>query len=420
MSASEYKDCVMVFAEGFEETRDTMELNYSQVFVMKCLREVDDEYIAKDVCKTTGIKDVVTLSTGTENISASDWEAVTFVCKHMENLSRFILICISSDCLKEMVKLLQRRCIYQLCLSGLSPSCVVGVEHVFGALMNECTVNHTYHANLTSLTLCHLWVSDDILSEISPFFENGHASHLEIIQLMNNEISSTGISKLCEVLDSQHFVELTSLNLSSNPICDEGAIVLFNTLIEGPRRLTSLDLSSCWLTGGCVPTLVKTLQDEHCNLVGLLLKGNEIGDEGVRLLCDNALTKKHCKLTFLNLDRCLLTRQCISTLCKTLQDERCKLNALFLGLNDIGDKGACVLFEDALTKENCKLTQLSLVHCSLTDKCIPTLWKTLQDGRCGLKALFLQINEFTDNGKKMLSDLEKSNVCKARGIRIHV
>ena len=166
MSASEYKDCIMVFAEGFEETRGIMELNYNRVFGMKCLREVDHECIAKDVCKTTGIKDVVTLNTGDDNISPSDWEAVTFVCKHIENLSSFNLKNIGSDCLKEIVKLLQKRCIDQLTLRGVYGSRSVEVEHVFGALMNECTVNHT-HANLTSLKLVVFEMSNDILSSIS-------------------------------------------------------------------------------------------------------------------------------------------------------------------------------------------------------------------------------------------------------------
>ena len=300
MSDSEYKDCIMVFAEGFEQTHDTMELNYNQVFVMKCLREGGHEGIAKDVCKTTGIKDVVALNTGNGYIPPSDWEAVTFVCKHMENLSSFNVDDDLSDCLKEIVKLLQIRCIDELTLSG--PYGSRDVERVFGALMNECTVNHT-HANLTLLELTYFEVSDGILSSILPLFENGHASHLEILSLKaGNMISSTGISKLCEVLDSQHFVELTCLDLSWNPICDEGAIVLFNTLIKGPRKLTALHLEICSLTGGCVPTLVTTLQDEHCKLVELSLGGNDIGDEDVRLLCDNALTKEHCKLTVLNLD----------------------------------------------------------------------------------------------------------------------
>ncbi len=168
--------------------------------------------------------------------------------------------------------------------------------------------------------------------------------------------------------------------------------MLFNTLIKGPRKLTVLHLSECSLTGRYVPALVKTLQGEHCQLVQLSLGGNEIANEGVRLLVDNVLTKEHCKLTDLDLAYCSLTRQCISTLCKALQDKRCELNVLSLGDNDIGDKGACVLFKDALTKKNCKLTELRLDRCGLTDKCIPTLCKTLQDERCRLKTLRLYGN----------------------------
>ena len=421
MSDSEYKNCVMAFAVGFEKTHDAiMELNYNQVFVMKCLREGGHEGITKDVCERTEIKSVLGLCTGSDDISLSDWEAVTFVCKHMENVSRLFLDRITSECLKEILKLLQIRCIDQLSL-GVSPrsrDVEVPVEHVFDALMNECSVNHTHHANLTSLGLSTFVVSDDILSNIWPFFENGHASHLEVLDLTSNEISSTGISKLCEVLDSEHFVELTSLDLSRNQICDEGAIVLFNTLIKGPRKLTVLRLDVCSLTGRCIPALVKTLQDEHCKLVELSLGRNEIGDEGVRLLCDGALTKEHCKLTDLDLVSCSLTRQCISRLSKTLQDEDCKLNVLSLQDNDIGDEGACVLFEDAVTNENCKLTKLRLSKCSLTDECIPIVCETLQDERCRLRTLNLTSNQFTSNGKKMLCAVEKSNVCKARGLSI--
>ena len=210
-------------------------------------------------------------------------------------------------------------------------------------------------------------------------------------------------------------MELTSLNLSFNPIHDEGAIVLFNALIKGPRKLTVLRVSHCFLTGRCIPALIATLQDEHCKLVELSLRRSDIGDESVRLLVDKVLTKERCKLTVLDLGFCSLTRQCISKLSKALQDERCKLNVLSLADSDIGDEGACVLFEDALTNENCKLTELDLNCCSLTDKCIPTLCKTLQDEHCGLKILTFGVNGFTGNGKNILRDVEKSDVCKARG-----
>ena len=125
-----------------------------------------------------------------------------------------------------------------------------------------------------------------------------------------------------------------------------------------------------------------------------------------------------CKLTKLNLDACSLTDQCVPSLCKALQDERCQLTDLLLRCNAIGDKGVGMLFEDALTKEHCKLTELNLSACSLTDECIPSLCKALQDGQCVLTELLLVGNNFTENGKKLLCDTMNYESCKARDLQI--
>jgi Leucine-rich repeat (LRR) protein len=318
-------------------------------------------------------------------------------------------------------------------------------------------------------------MSDEVMTKIYPFFKNGHASHLQQLNLIQNKITASGISK---VLDSEHFVKLTRLDLSTNPICDEGAIVLFSTLIEGSRKLRESSLGDCSLTSRYVATSEKTQQGEQCENVYPLLKESDTGDEGVRLSSNNALTQDHCKLTHLFLNGCLLTERCISNLCKMLQDERCQLNVLSLSSNKIGDEGARVLFKDGITNEHCKLTELHLAHCGLTDKCIPRLCKTLQDELCKLNVLSLRSNRigdesacvlfedgitrehcklteldlrnssltdkciprlckalqhehcgltklrlnrgnnFTDDGKKMLSEVEKCDGCKARGLKI--
>ena len=256
------------------------------------------------------------------------------------------------------------------------------------------------------------------MTKIQHFFKNGHASHLQILRLISNKIGPSEISKFCEVLGSEHFVELRCLDFSRNPICDEGADVLFNTLMKRPCECLQLILCKCLLTSRCVPTLVKTLQSENCKIGILWIEDNDIGDEGVRLLCENALTKEHCKLLTLHLDCCSLTKRCISDLCKALQDERCKLTVLSLSENQIGDEGACVLFEDGITKEHCKLTELNISENSLTDKCIPRLCKVLQDERCKLTKLSLYFNNFTNDGKDMLSDVQKCKSCEASGLKI--
>jgi hypothetical protein len=82
----EYTDCVFAFAERFEVTHGKIELNYNEVLVMTCLREVDDEEIVKSVCETTALNDVVHLHGGSHIVSPSEWAARKFVCKHMKNL----------------------------------------------------------------------------------------------------------------------------------------------------------------------------------------------------------------------------------------------------------------------------------------------------------------------------------------------
>jgi Ran GTPase-activating protein (RanGAP) involved in mRNA processing and transport len=408
---SEYEDCALVFAKGFKEISGTIQLTYDKLFVMKCLKELDHERIAKDVCDGTPLKDVQELNSEDIYTPPSDWVAVSFVCKHINNLSRFYLPIMSSDSLQEILKLLRKRCISQLSLTASSESNEIEVEHVFNALLDaECARNHK-HTNLALLTLKWFYMGDNVMAKTYQFFENGHANHLQKLDLNFNGIGASGISKFCEVLDSEHFEELARLDLSGNPICDEGANALLSTLMKAPGKPSER----------CVPTLVKTQQGKHYEInyeVNPLLK--ESGNGNVRLLCNNALTEEPCKLTHLSLDMCSLTKRCISNLCKVLQDGRSKLNVLSLSHNKIGDEGARVLFEDGITKGHCKLTDLYLDSCGLGGNCIPRMCEALQDEGCKLKVLSLSYNDVGDEGARLLfEDGITKEHCKLTELRLN-
>ena len=459
-----YRDCISTFAESFEQTREEFPLTYSQVSIMKCLKEVEDPNIVKYACEKNVIKDAVKLSVDpSENVSSSDLEAVIFVCQHLSCLTRFSLNIRNLDCFQEILKFLKGRCIYELNLLGLPSKSYTYMEHVVMTLMNSvCTVNHK-HVDLTVLTLSGFSITE-VLTIIFPLLGHARASHLKILNLTNNKISSKGMSKLCEMLDDEHFPELTELDLSQNPIHDEGASLLFQILTKGPRKLTRLTLDRCSLThqfmpsldgdcklaclslrgnnlsnGGlrllcdnflskeyceltklilgncsvthkCISILCKALRVQHSELRILDLWNNPIGDEGACKLFENTVTKEHCKLTALHITRCALTPRVIPTLCRTFKHEHCKLTKLRLTDNAIGDEGVCELFESALTNEHCKLTELSLAKCSLTDKCISSLCRTLRNERCVLKELNLLGNEFTDDGK--IAVRKHGGVCK--------
>jgi hypothetical protein len=420
----EYKDCVFAFAESFQVTDGKIKVKYHEAFITKCLREADDEEITQEVCETTAINDLVELETDhVYRLSPSEWAALTSVCKHMKNLANLALSnLISAGCLPEILGLLRKRCLNKLEM-GLALFSIVGykIDQVFSALMElNCTLVHKHTIKLTSLSFVNFRMTETGLPIMCNFFENGHASQLEQLTLNDIGIDSHKISKLCEVLNNGHCPNLTHLDLRNNSIRDEGAMVLCDTLTKGLRKLNKLNVWKCELTDRCIPTLVKALQDERCQLTVLVLRNNGIGDKGACMLFEDALTNEHCKLTKLNLHECSLTDRCIPSLCKALQDERCQLTVLFLAFNAIGDKGACMLFEDALTKEHCKLTELALLQCSLTDQCIPSLCKALKDGQCVLTRLWLILNNFTENGEKLLRDVENYESFKARGLQINV
>ena len=141
---------------------------------------------------------------------------------------------------------------------------------------------------------------------------------------------------------------------------------------------------------------------------------------GLRIFCERALKSEHCKLKSLDLQYCsYLTVDCLPVLCNTLQDKHCKLISLSLSANNITDEGGQMLCELALAKENYQLLELYLRHCLLTDKCIPDLCKTLQDEYCRLNKLDLHGNEFTEEGEKHILETETHEHCKARGLEIY-
>ena len=246
-----YRDCILTFAKGFKVSKGEIRLTYHQLSIMKYLREVGDANIVEYVCERNVIKDAVkVMAVPGYNMSSIDWDAVTFVCQHSNSLTRFVLNSINLDCLN----FLKGRCTYELTLRRLNENMDINTERVFMTLMNsKCTLKHEY-VNLTVLGL--IGFTNEDLTNVLQLFGDGRARHLAVLDLAHDEISSKGISKLCEVLDDQHLPELNELNFSGNPILDEGASLLFDTLTtKGPRKLTELSLAGCGLTYEFIPDI---------------------------------------------------------------------------------------------------------------------------------------------------------------------
>ena len=52
--------------------------------------------------------------------------------------------------------------------------------------------------------------------------------------------------------------------------------------------------------------------------------------------------------------------------------------------------------------------------------CVQSLCETLQDGDCILIELALYLNDFTEQGKNLLRDVERTESCKARSVKIYM
>ena len=399
----EYKECLLAFAESIyvHDGKIGVEEKTHNGFVMKCLREVDSEDIVKDVFETTEKSSEVYLFTD-DSLSPDECAAITFSVQMMKNVVNVFCFNLTKPLFEEVLKFLQRRCVNSLYLHWSEQD--DEQERIWDTQLlgtTVCTIKHK-HSKLTTLELTNV-----DLSSLFKDLETGNLNQLKSLRLRECWTSSHQIKILCDIFNNGHCTELRELALSICPdkgiyIADEGASVLFETLIDGLRGLTSMLMPICYFTDKCIPSLCKALQDERCQLTDLDLGSNAIGNEGARELFENGLTNKHCNLTKLSLMLCSLTLECIHSLCKALQDERCQLTDLDLGFNAIGDEGARELFENGLTNKHCNLTKLSLVYCSLTHECIPSLCKALQDERCQLNHLDLTHNTIGDKGAREL------------------
>lgn len=324
MFASDYHECTMSFAKGltFQEEK-TINLNdFSHVLVMKCLREVDDEDIVKQVCEKTDLNLATRIRHKSSEtlISASEWAAVTFVWKHLNSVKDLALndLITEDNRFVDVNKFVQQRCVESLALlNHVRPSCSdFAKKQLFSGLMDsKCALDHD-HAKLTAVRLS-IGLEDEDASMICAFLKSEHANHLQRLDMSYNDFTSSGISRLCEVFKDKRCKQLTYLDFNSNFLFDNECLdMLCDALIQGQYALLkSFILDGCFFSAPGISRLCTYLCNEHCHLDVLTLRGGYVGDEATRMLCIDALRQEQCELTELALDTCNLTDQCVPLLC---------------------------------------------------------------------------------------------------------
>ncbi|PNI36646.1 NLRP3 isoform 3 [Pan troglodytes] len=177
--------------------------------------------------------------------------------------------------------------------------------------------------------------------------------------------------------------KLVELDLSDNALSDFGIRLLCVGLKHLLCNLKKLWLVNSGLTSVCCSALSSVLSTNP-NLTHLYLRGNTLGDKGIKLLCEGLL-HPDCKLQVLELDNCNLTSHCCWDL-STLLTSSQSLRKLSLGNNDLGDLGV-MMFCEVLKQQSCLLQNLGLSEMYFNYETKSAL-ETLQEEKPELTVVF--------------------------------
>ncbi|KAI7790298.1 putative ribonuclease inhibitor-like [Triplophysa rosa] len=208
---------------------------------------------------------------------------------------------------------------------------------------------------------------------------NSNPSHLRHLNLSKNNLGTSGVNKLSDLL--------------KNPQC----------------KLKTLVLCGCSLTEKHCARLISALCSNPSHLTHLNLSGNNLGTSGVNKLSD-LLKNPQCKLKTLVLRSC--EKHCarlISALCSNPSH----LTHLNLSGNNLGTSGVNKL-SDLLKNPQCKLKTLVLRSCGFSKECCAALSSALNSNPSHLTHLNLSGNNLGTSGVNKLSDLLKNPQCKLK------
>ncbi|XP_016422836.1 ribonuclease inhibitor-like [Sinocyclocheilus rhinocerous] len=206
---------------------------------------------------------------------------------------------------------------------------------------------------------------------------------------------------------------LRELNLRENKLLgDSGVKSLSDLLMNTQCKLEKLDLCDCRFTEKQSLVLTSALNSNPSHLRELNLRGNKLGDSGVKNLSD-LLMNTQCKLEKLDLCGCSITEKQSLVLTSALNSNPSHLRELNLRENKLlGDSGVKSL-SDLLMNTQCKLEKLDLCDCRFTEKQSLVLTSALNSNPSHLRELNLRENKLLgDSGVKSLSDLLMNTQCK--------
>ncbi|XP_053199944.1 NACHT, LRR and PYD domains-containing protein 12-like isoform X2 [Scomber japonicus] len=270
-----------------------------------------------------------------------------------------------------------------------------------------------------------LQMSEEVLDELDlDKYHTSNAGQLRLIPAIRN----CRKARLCveELSDPQYEVvasalksnpHLTELDLSAN-LLRNSAVKLLCAGLESPNcKLKTLRLWSCRLSEISCASLASALKCNPSHLTELDLSWNKLKDSGLMLLCD-FLKSPECKVKNLRLFRCSLSETSCASLASALKRDSSHLTELDLRYSELQDSGLKLLC-DFMKSPHCRLKTLRLIGCRLSNISCDYLASALKVNPSHLRELDLSDNELQDSGVKLLCDFLESPDCRLKILSLY-
>ncbi|KAM8788776.1 NACHT, LRR and PYD domains-containing protein 4 [Rhynchonycteris naso] len=265
----------------------------------------------------------------------------------------------------------------------------------------------------TNENLRELQVQDSNLNEPAFRILSRQLKHprcrLRKLQLANCSLLADDCEAFKEVLVRSSKLRL--LNVSYNYL-DHGLSLLCEALCHPACTLEALVLGCCYLNEHCWQNLYEVLLNSK-SLIHLDINTNVLKYENLSLLCQ-ALRQPSCQLMSLCMLNCFITAEGCRDLARVLAGNP-KLRSLQIGYNDIGDDGVRLLCQ-ALLHPRCHLENLGLGACKLTSACCEDLASVLV-GSPTLRTLNLSRNTLDRDGVVVLCEALRHPECRLQMLR---
>uniref|UniRef100_A0A8C8A2W6 Si:ch73-233m11.2 n=1 Tax=Oryzias sinensis TaxID=183150 RepID=A0A8C8A2W6_9TELE len=251
---------------------------------------------------------------------------------------------------------------------------------------------------VSELSLSNSHFSDEMLNILSTSLQNSNVSAHPSKSLWGRHgTPHCCCEDLVSLLTSQTS-QLCTLVIRYNQIGDDGLRKLCKALYCPRCRLQEIDMEMCNLTAASMEAFAEALCSGQSQLRKVNLTNNKIGDSGVKALSkylQHSLCKMHSLILFDN----ELTGTCCSYLKEALESEHFSLLELDLSVNDLGQEGALLLCQ-GLHQPGCPIEKLFLNRCGLSQSVLKELASLLKKGT--LRSLSVGINDVGDQGAKYL------------------